>query len=333
MSLSWVHQIKCATCVGISVATALFAPAGHAVEGGIGHYWLGTRDTFSGFVAEPGTYTGISYDYLSGSVEGLSVGGLSILADSDLTINMIRLNVTQVFDAQVFGGTPAVDLTIPILSNELAFTTVSPPIPGAQIDDTTSGIGDLTFTGLVGWHRDNLHYNAGLSIYAPTGGYDTATVDVANRTIDAISVGKNVWAFQPFVAATWFNPTTGLEASGAASFVFSTRNDATDYQSAPAFQLEGAVVQRLPSGWGFGLTGYTYQQLSDDSGSGADTYRAALGTDSLRAGVHGAGPIVTYSGGSLFGGDLSMKIKYTHEFGAKRRFESNVLTANLTLAF
>ena len=47
----------------------------------------------------------------------------------------------------------------------------------------------------------------------------------------------------------------------------------------------------------------------------------------------GIGPIVTFSGGKLFGGDVSLKMKYVGEFNAKRRFESDIFTVNLTLAY
>lgn len=117
------------------------------------------------------------------------------------------------------------------------------------------------------------------------------------------------------------------------SFLFSTENTATDYQTAQALQLEGAVVKRTNSGWGFGVTSYLYQQLDDDSGKGAEQTRAALGAESLQARVAGLGPIVTYSGGKLIGGDVSLKAKYVTEFAAKRRFESDALTLNLSLAF
>ncbi|NJR13064.1 MAG: hypothetical protein HC779_00470, partial [Phyllobacteriaceae bacterium] len=159
-------------------------------------------------------------------------------------------------------------------------------MPSAVIkDDSTSGIGDLSMTGLVGWHRDKLHYSTGLTVYPPTGEYNTATVNLKDQTVDALSNGKNVWTFQPFVAATWLDTSTGFEASGAVSFLISTENSATDYQTAPALQLEGAVVQRIGSGWGFGLTGYYYQQLDDDSGQGAEQTRDALGAKSLQARV------------------------------------------------
>lgn len=137
----------------------------------------------------------------------------------------------------------------------------------------------------------------------------------------------------PSVGLTYLNPQTGFEVSGVASLLFSTRNTATDYQTAPAFQLEGAVMQRFPSGWGIGLTGYTYQQFSEDSGTGADSLRLALGASSLKARVTGIGPMITYSGGTFLGGDMTLKLKYTTEFDAKRRLESDILTLSMSLSF
>ena len=319
----------------VILVIAIFAASdtAEAVEGGSGAYFLGTRDTLAGIVPPPGTYLSFTYDNLSGNVEGLSVGGLPIRADADVDLNLIRLGWTQSLDTRLWGGQPAFNVTIPIPDISLSYTAVSPPIEGAKVDDDTSGIGDLSFTGLLGWTKGNLHYSAAFTIYTPTGDYDTASIDIASRSVDAVSVGKNVWSFQPTFAATYLNPETGFEVSGAASLLFSTKNDDTDYQTAPALQLEGAVVQRIRSGWGFGLTGYAYQQLDDDSGDGAEFTRDFLGATSLKARVFGAGPMIVYSGGQLFGGDLSLKAKYVTEFEAKRRLESDIFTFSLSLAF
>jgi hypothetical protein len=178
-----------------------------------------------------------------------------------------------------------------------------------------------------------LHYSAAFSVFAPTGGYRTASVDVPNRTIDALNTGKNIWSFQPVISATHFNPTTGLEFSGAASLLFSTRNTATDYQNAPALNLEGTVMQHIKSGRAFGATGYAYKQIGDDSGSGAESTKAALGAESLSARVFGLGPVITYSGTSFLGESASFKPKYYKEFEAKRRFESDTLWLNMSMVF
>jgi hypothetical protein len=185
---------------------------------------------------------------------------------------------------------------------------------------------------MVGWHRGNLHYSAAFSIFAPTGAYQTANVDLSTRTIDALNTGKNRWAFQPVVSMTHFDPKTGREFSGATSILFSDKNDATDYQTAPAFTLEATAMQHLANGWAFGLSGYYYQQLSDDSGVGADVTRAFTGKESLKARATGIGPIITFSN-ELFGKPIALKLKYYHEFNVRNRFESDVLWLNATMTF
>jgi hypothetical protein len=324
------------SCLRIVAAATLIASAqsAWAVEGGIGAYLLGSRTTFAGIVPGPGSYLGLDVVTSSGSVDGLTLGGLPIRADTDLDLTFAKLSYTYVFDASLWGGTPAININVPyVIDANLTFTGVTPPLVGVPIDDTTAGIADITITPMVGWHSGMLHYSAALSIFAPTGSYSTATIDVPNRTINALNTGKNIWSFQPVFAVTHMNPETGLELSGAASLLFSTRNTATDYQNAPALNLEGTVMQHLPSGWAFGAVGYAYQQLDDDSGAGAAATRAALGASSLQARVFGAGPMVTYSGATVFGKQASFQLKYFTEFGAKRRFESDTLWFNMSLTF
>lgn len=313
---------------------ASFASPSFAVEGGAGAYLLGSREGFAGIVPGPGTYVGIDLVHTEGVVQGLSLGGLPIRAESDLKVSFAKVSVTQVLDAELWGGTPAFNINVPfVLDASLSFTGQTPPITGVPIEDTTSGIGDITLTSLVGWHSGNLHYSAALSVFAPTGSYDTASIDVPSRTINALNTGKNIWSLQPVLAATYFDPSRGLEFSGAASLLFSTRNKATDYQNAPALNLEAAVVQHTKSGWAFGLAGYAYTQIGDDSGSGADATRTFLGADSLRAQVFGVGPVISYSGATVFGKQTTVKLKYFTEFGAKRRFESDTLWLNVAFTF
>lgn len=311
----------------LSAGAVLTASAALAVEGGTGAYLLGSRDTLAGVVPPPGFYLGNDFVSMNGSVENIAIGGIPVFgADSDVFI--YKLSLTQVFDATLWGGTPALNLNIPYADAALTFTG---PFAGG-IEDSETGLGDVTLTGLVGWHEGPKHWSVGLSVYAPVGGYDTATIDLLARRIDAVSLGKNVWSVQPVVAGTYLDPSNGREFSGAASILFSERNDATDYQTAPQLNLEAAVLQHLPSGLAFGLQGYVYEQLGDDSGAGAETIKLALGAESLQARVYGIGPMVTFSG-KVFGKTASFKLKYTHEFGAKRRFESDVLWLNAGFAF
>jgi hypothetical protein len=134
------------------------------------------------------------------------------------------------------------------------------------------------------------------------------------------------------VAYTWFNPKTGFEVSASGLVTFSAKNAATDYQTAPEAVLEATVMQHLKSGFAFGLTGYGYKQLGEDSGSGADALKAATNAASLQAQVFGIGPIITYST-KIGDRSVSMKLKYLTEFDARRRFESDVIAANFSINF
>ena len=313
--------------VALCSVTFAAAPPALAVEGGIGAYFLGSRDTLAGIVPGPGTYVGLDFIGFSGTVGDVSIGGFPVV-EAEIDTTVYKLSLTQVFSGSVLGGTPALNINLPYADAELTF--LGPLANG--ITDDRSGAGDIVITPIVGWHDGFRHWSMGLSVFAPTGEYEPSVVNVPDREVDVLNIGKNVWGFQPVVAGTYLNTDNGREFSGAASVLFTTMNDATDYQTAPQFTLEGAALQHLPSGWALGLSGYYYQQLGDDSGRGATETKVILGIDSLSARVFGLGPIVTYSG-SIGDTPVSLKLKYTQEFGAKRRFESDVLWLNLATSF
>ena len=68
------------------------------------------------------------------------------------------------------------------------------------------------------------------------------------------------------------------------------------------------------------------------AGAGADAIRFATGQDSLQAEVYGIGPLITYST-KVGDRSVSMKLKYVHEFSARKRFESDVVTASVNFKF
>ena len=141
----------------------------------------------------------------------------------------------------------------------------------------------------------DLHTMLALQFFLPTGHYQSAQVDVASQSIDALNASKNRFAFDPTLSMTWFDPASGLELTGALGVTFSARNDATDYQTAPEAHLEVTAMQHLKNKVAVGLTGYAYHQIGDNSGSGAANLRAALGLSSLESRVFGLGPIVSWS--------------------------------------
>ena len=76
---------------------------------------------------------------------------------------------------------------------------------------------------------------------------------------------------------------------------------------------------------GAGLTGFWYQQISDDSGSGA-TFGG------FKARALGVGPVLSYTG-KLGGNDLIAEFKWLHESGVKRRAEGDTLFLKVVMKF
>ncbi|MGL4311595.1 MAG: SphA family protein, partial [Paracoccaceae bacterium] len=302
-----------------------------AVEGGTGTYLLGSRDSLAGIAPPPGTYVTADFVHLDGNVKFMALGGVP-LVDTHTKADLLKLNATFSFDTTLWGGQPALTVTLPVISGDLTFDGSLASGLSQTFSDSNSGIGDLTVTPMLGWARGNHHWLVAASLFFPTGEYDTATVNIPDRQIKVANLGKNRFAFDPVVAYTYLDPTTGREFSAVGGVTFSAENDATDYQTAPEAHLELTAMQYLPNRLGLGLTGYAYKQLGDDSGAGADAIRFATGQDSLQAEVYGIGPLITYST-KVGDRSVSMKLKYLHEFSARKRFESDVVTASVNFSF
>ena len=306
--------------------------AAFAVEGGAGAYLLGSRDLMAGFVPPPGTYLSMDGIYINGSAPVLSIGG-QIVTEPDIDAFVFKLNGTQVFDGSVMGGRFALTVNVPVARAKLeAQADVALLKDTFNVTDEQFGMADITVTPSLGWSNGHLHSSFGVSFYLPTGQYSTAEVKPGQGVYDVLSTGKNKFAVDPTVSLTYLNPENGFEMSGALGVTISAENEATDYLTAPELHLEMTAAQHLPSGFVLGVTGYGYQQLGNDSGSGAESFQNAVDAKSLQARVFGAGPILQYNTkvGEL---PVSLEGKFIQEFGAKRRLESQVFWFTAGAAF
>lgn len=300
-----------------------------AVEGGTSTYLLGSRDTLAGIVPPPGTNVTLQYVHIEGNVSFAALGGRP-LVDLETSTNIFELIGTQVFDGEVMGGRPAISFTLPWVSGEVSSTVTLGPFSGGFTDPNT-GFGDLTVTPMVGWSQGKSHWLVAASVFLPTGQYELGTVS-AETGVQVLNFGRNRLSVDPVVGYTYLDLEKGREYSIAGGVTFSSRNDATDYQSAPEAHIEATAMQYLPSKLGFGVTGYAYKQLGEDSGAGADKLRVTSRSESLQAEVYSIAPIVSYAT-EVGGTSVSFKAKYVYEFGAKRMFENNALWLSATLSF
>ena len=325
------RRLNLALACALAAASVSLGSEALAVEGGTGAYLPGSRDTMAGVAPPPGTYFTIDVFTLDSTAPFLPINGL-VLSEVTSSATVTKLNFTHSFQSSLWGGQPYITLTIPYVSGNLSFAGELKNGYSGGFSDDQSGMGDITITPAIGYHSGKNHWVYAASVFVPTGYYEPATFDIPARQASVLSFGKNRWAITPTVAYTYLDMKTGLELSASGGVTFSQKNDTTDYQTAPEILIEMAALQHLPSGFAFGVTSYFYQQTADDSGSGADAVRNATNAQSLQASVQGFGPIITYSG-KIGDTAVSMKLKYLTEVNAKRRFESDVISASFNIAF
>jgi hypothetical protein len=326
------NKMRCAVASAALAATILAGASGaNAVEGGSGAYLLGSRDLMAGFVPPPGQYVNMDFIWIDGSVSDLAIGGVAV-TDARTRARIFKPGVTYVAPDPVAGGRVALNVQAPMASVNLDFTGILGGLIAGTLSNEEVGFADPSITPIIGWDAGAWHVSLSMPIYVPLGLYDTATVSLSPPGADVLSLGKNKWGFDPTVAWTWLDTASGLEMSGALGITLSTINSATDYQTAPELHLELTLGQHFENGLVAGVTGYYYQQLDNDSGSGAEQFQRATGAKTLQARVFGVGPVLNWNT-KIGATPVTFEAKYLHELGAKRRFESDILWASVVVAF
>ena len=302
----------CVGAVVLSFVLMLYAGTAHAVEGGISPYLKGSLGFMSGYIpTEPGFIVNKSLYIFDGSADA-SVRNGRIEFGADLNMHAGFLQGAYVTGATLFGGTYAFAGAVAYAKADLT-ATLDSPVGGTAISQEDDGIADSVIVPIIiGWHAGNWHMNASLPILVPTGDYN----------LGHLSVGKNVWAFMPQFAVTWFDPMSGWDVSGAFSLVFHGNNDETDYQSGTIFHLDWAIGKHFGA-WELGVAGNIVAQISDDSGTGAQ-----LG--GFRAESFGLGPAINYNG-MLFRRPMTISAKWQPDLSATNTFKGDVIMASLLL--
>ena len=120
---------------------------------------------------------------------------------------------------------------------------------------------------------------------------------------------------------------SGQEASIFFGADFNTENPATAYRTGTQLHIDGTLAQHFPIGkvlLGVGVTGYWYQQVEGDSGSGA-----FLGP--FKARTNGIGPAFTIIH-PIGSHNLIAEFKWVRELGVRNRPEGDsfILKAMMT---
>ncbi len=306
------------------VVTSLALPIARAEEGGGGHYAPGAFATFADTL--PGR-TSLSvanwfmyYDGSAGASRPLPIGGQLTFGTRAQVYSDLVLGIYET-PLKLLGGDYAAGLGLPYAWMEVDAKVTGPLGNTIRMRDTANGLGDLALLPLMlGWTNGGLKYSVLLIVYAPTGDYDAG--QLAN-------LGKHYWTFEPTVSASWISKKIGLETTAFAALDFSTKNDATDYQSGDVFHLDVTVAEHLPLGKlgviGLGANAFYYQQITGDRGSGA-----RLGD--FEGHTVGVGPVLSFVA-KLGKTDLVAELKWLPELDVEKRLKGDYIWFKLGAAF
>ncbi|HEX7857128.1 MAG TPA: transporter [Sphingobium sp.] len=309
-------------CAGMaSGLIALCASPAFADENGASIYLLGSGGP-SAAVLPPlkGIYFGNSvyvYDASSNSQRNFNLGG-NLVANVDTTLVANFTSVLWVPSTNVLGGTLAVGALLPVgapIVDAAAFLTgPAGRQVGVSVHDSALVVGDPLVTAEMGWKSGKIHVAFSGLLNIPVGEY---------REHQLANLSFHRWAGDLSTAVSWHDEESGWDVSGKIGLTINGKNDFTDYNSGNDLHFEASVEKTLSKQFSLGVQGYHFEQISDDSGSGA-----RLGA--YRGRITGLGGTVAYS--TILGRSPStFRLQVFQEFGAENRMEGTAFMLSLSL--
>ena len=218
-----------------------------AGEGGTSHVMPGANATLVDLPpTSPGGFFKPMYINYQGDASAKVPTAAGVVANLNADANTLVLGGGYGFEQTVLGGAHySVAAFLPY--TWLSISGNSAALGGVQIQNSVSGIGDLTVVPvMLGWKSDNWQYDFLMPVYAPTGSYETGRLG---------NTGLNYWTFDPIVGVAYSNAKSGLTAAAHLGYAINTENNATSYKSGNVLHLDTAVQQIFPLGSGFANIG------------------------------------------------------------------------------
>ena len=277
------------------ILAGLCARPASATENGLLEYPIGVNTVLPGVLPPPGSTEFYNYTqyYNAGSFVGPTGEKALPGFHANIEVDALRVLHTWNFFAGPFTVTSG--LVQPLLNSDVRV---------AGLSGSATGVLDLTLQPLYLGYVNSAHTvftYAGLDIFVPTGPYNVHNL---------VNLGNNYYTFSPNAGITWF-ASKRLQLSVEIQAEAHTINKATQYQSGDTINFDSSVdyaffpsVPKLH----FGLQGYYFQQLTDDS------VRGVRYLDGYRGRAFAIGPQIRYD---WFQGGITLK--YQHEFDVENR--------------
>lgn len=286
---------------------------GQADEGGVSFWIPGLYGSFAATPVEPGWSWATVYVHSSvaaGAGQAFPRGGrgrvsLGVGGRADI----VAFGPTYTFETPLLGGQFSLSLLgIGGRSEGSVDLTLTGPrgntVSGSRTE-TLTGFGDLLPQATLKWNDGVNNYMTYVTGNVPIGAYDPNRLANLGLGHGAIDAGGGY---------TYFNPTTGREASVVAGLTYNFENPDTNYRNGVDFHIDWGASQFVNQRLFVGVAGYYFQQITGDTGEGA-----VLGDFKSR--VAGIGPQLGYLFpiGEELQGALSAKAYW--EFAAQNRPE------------
>ena len=291
------------------------APQAMAAEGAWSHYVQGTYGDF-GFGVIPSSGFSFRNDlfYNNSSVGQNIMGGREhVKADQNSVTNLMK--AFYFLDTPAISGRVGFGLLVPaVFSAQAKANLAGTPLNGTE-RDSGNGFADIAVLPLiVNMNKGNFHFTFLPAIFLPTGYYNKDRL---------VSLGRNYYSADLNLGFTWLDPRIGLEVSLNAGYMINSQNKALNYKTGDEVHVDYMLAQHLSERFGFGLTGYVYQQVKGDTGDGA-----ILGAN--RSSAIGYGPAIMYTP-KILGKDFTIIGKWLHDTTSQNRFKGE--TVFLSVAF
>ena len=257
--------------VALIIPVILFTLPLFAFAGGGQHYPNGAEAFLIGIAPPPGFYIkDYNFFYTADKLKDNS-GHTKKLENSGQELDQLTVygNIPRfiwITPLNILGGFYGMHLFVPLLHQHIDLDVLTPGGP-LGLSDRRGGVGDLIYSPFIWtWHAKDglLHMIAALDIYLPTGAFNPKRI---------LNIGKNLWTFEPVFAVTGFlPPLPDLSASIKLMYDFNTTNNEaivngfkTHLTPGQEFHFDYSVEYALTKSFRLGVTGYFYQQTTDDS--------------------------------------------------------------------
>lgn len=287
----------------------------YSSEGGGSTYPLGFLGVSSGIQPAPGSYlTQVTTYYTGDSVFVTELGKIQTNThlNSFAEISLFQ----QVTKTRVLNSNYGWGIVGSLVKNEVSGQVVM-PIEIPSFNSSITGAGTVVLIPMtLGWDNGRSHQRIYSAVYTPLGNYNVKRL---------VATSLNHWAFEIDYAFTFKDPKTRFEFTVVPGYTVNAVNHTTNYHDGQELHIDYSAIKRFPTSLGLGITGYTFQQITPDSGSGA-----LLGA--LKGQAFALGPAVLYDA-KVGDTTISLLGKYFKEFGNKNRFEGQAFWLDMTISF